>query len=89
MPSRLIFLHHDAGVISEGVTEEARRRGLMNVTLEARRLSGRQIRRTLRPKGDHEGWLRPEPVRRGHAPRKNFVASQYCARTANRHRYPR
>ena len=62
MHSRLIFLHHDADVINSGVTEEARSRGLMNMALETRRLSGRQIRRALRLKGDHEARLRPNRV---------------------------
>ena len=41
MHSGLIFPHHDADVINSGVTEEARRRGPMNVALETRRLFGR------------------------------------------------
>ena len=88
MPSRLIFLHHDADVINSGVTEEAKRRGRMNVALETCRLSGWQIRRTLRLKGDREQKLRLKVVRPGHAPRKSLGVSRQSARTVNRHRYP-
>ncbi len=63
MHSRLIFLHHDVDVINSGVTEEARRRGLMNVTLETPRLFGRQNHQTLRLKGDHQVKLRLIRVR--------------------------
>jgi hypothetical protein len=58
MESRLIFLHHPEGVISEGGTEKGRWSGDWLCRFKPVGGSGRQIRCSLTPRGDDERFLR-------------------------------
>ena len=68
--------------LTEGETQEDSW-GLVMVQVQALRLTGRQIRLSLRLRRDGEG--RKTELQRFHTDEKNLVGSTWDARTANRH----